>query len=286
MRPRSGQLATDGLIRRPGRKSLRRRTLSTSRRQARKTTGNDSNDHRTTQDNYQSQTRRPIVCLAFVLPLILAYEIGAWLPGSESMRSGIDLWLDKLLISIGAGHLVILPVITTSLLMIWHHRQKDEWSFKPATLFGMSIESLGLGMILFWAASAYYQLCSQCQADASLMLPMMSENPRWTAASIVALGSGIYEELVFRLLLMVPAILILKKAIGQRYVATAVAMILVSLIFTSLHYNVFNPSGPEIEISSFIFRFAASMVFCVLFLMRGFGIAVGTHVTFDVLTQM
>jgi hypothetical protein len=30
------------------------------------------------------------------------------------------------------------------------------------------------------------------------------------------------------------------------------------------------------------FRFAAGMLFCVVFLFRGFGIAVGTHALYDV----
>ncbi len=244
------------------------------------------NDDSEFTENYHSQTRRPILSLAFVLPLILAYEVGAMFLGSDALRSGIDLWLDRILVTVGAGHLVILPMATTAALLVLHHYKEDQWRFQGTTLWGMLVESTGLGLILFWVASAYYQVASQCEVDSSLVLPMMVDNPRWSAATIVSLGSGIYEELVFRLLLLVPAIYVLKTWLSDKRVATAAAMIGVSLLFTALHYTFFNPAGHQLDVSSFLFRFAVSMIFCILFILRGFGIAVGTHVTYDVLTQM
>ena len=99
------------------------------------------------------------------------------------------------------------------------------------------------------------------------------------------IGSGIYEELFFRLILLVPTIHWASRLTNRKFGAVA-GIILVSLVFATLHYEVVNPAGTAFDLSSFFFRFVASIVFCVLFLFRGFGIAVGTHVAFDVLTQL
>jgi membrane protease YdiL (CAAX protease family) len=108
----------------------------------------------------------------------------------------------------------------------------------------------------------------------------------WWATLVGLVGSGIYEELVFRIILLVPIVYWTGRLIVDRRFATVLGVILISLLFAALHYNVFNPAGSQFELSSFVFRFVASVVFCILFLFRGFGIAVGAHVAYDVLTQI
>ena len=99
-------------------------------------------------------------------------------------------------------------------------------------------------------------------------------------------GSGIYEELIFRIMILVPIIYWASRISKDHKLSMIAGVVLVSLIFAALHYNVLNPAGNPFELSSFSFRFVASTVFCTLFLFRGFGIAVGTHVAYDVLTQV
>ncbi len=238
------------------------------------------------QLGYQCQTLRPIVSLAFVFPLILLYELCVIFLGQQELRSGIDQWLDSFLASFGFGQLVILPLLTAAVLIIWHHRNNDFWRIPGSVLVGMIIESTILGLILFSAANA----CNQMVDDTStgLMLSISSTicHPHWWAETIASLGSGIYEELVFRLLLLLPAIRLLRLFVGANPFAIVGGIILISLLFSCLHYDVINPAGASFQTGSFVFRFAASVVFCILFLFRGFGIAVGTHVAYDILTQI
>ena len=86
-------------------------------------------------------------------------------------------------------------------------------------------------------------------------------------------------------MLLLPAIYWASRLTG-RHLGTLCGILVVSVLFAAVHYNILNPAGAEFELSSFLFRLAASIVFCVLFLFRGFGIAVGTHVAFDLLTQI
>lgn len=239
---------------------------------------------------YQSQTLRPLISLAFVLPLIMVYEMGAIYGGNTALRSGIDQWLDRIVSAIGLGQPVILPLLTAAILIIWHHRIGDQWRMRGRVLTGMILESIVLGMILLCAASACYQLAGQMTGnpapDVWLSLSSLLQQSNEWKATIASIGSGIYEELIFRLLLLLPAIELLRRLGLPHILSLLGGIFLVSLLFTSLHYDAINPAGAPMEPGSFIFRFAASIVFCFLFLFRGFGIAVGTHVAYDILAQL
>lgn len=237
------------------------------------------------KSDYQYETKRPLVCLAFVFPLILAYELGTLMLGRQAFRSGVDQWLAQLLNNIGFGQLVLLPVVTAGIMIIWHHRIDDHWRIRWRVLPGMMLEAVGLGLMLFWAANAFH-LISHSPVVTAIPASLGSITPeRWWPTTMAFIGSGIYEELFFRLILLVPVMHWASQLTNRKFGAAA-GIIGVSLIFATLHYEVINPAGSEFELSSFFFRFAASIVFCVLFLFRGFGIAVGTHVVFDVLTQL
>ncbi len=241
-------------------------------------------------DNYHEQTLRPASSLAFVLPLILFYEIAAILLGSDATRSGIDQWLRQFLSLGGAGHIALLPIITIAILLIRHHRNDDTWPVKPRFVGGMIIESIGLGLIVFFAAGAMSMLGpARLDTSDSMTLPMALPFSQLYQTSwstfISAIGSGIYEESVFRLMLLLPVLAVLRQRIGNRHVAQIAAVFLVSLLLAALHYSALNPAGSQFEVNSFLFRFFAGSVFSVLFLFRGFGIAVGTHIVYDILTQ-
>ena len=234
---------------------------------------------------YHQQTHRPIVCLAFVLPFVMLYEVCSVLLANDAVRSGVDQWIGGILSSLGVGQVVILPVVITAILVVWHHRRHDHWSFNPLVLAGMFIESSLLGLILYWSANAVYFLATVSLPD-SVTAGAITTESDWLVACVSVLGSGIYEETFFRILLLLPMIAWGTWLSGSREIGVTCGMILCSLIFALLHYSLFNPAGQNFEVSSFLFRFGASIVFCNLFLFRGFGIAVGSHVIYDLLTQL
>jgi len=255
---------------------------------------------------YQVETRRPIMCLAFVLPLLLFYEIGSILLGHQSLRSGIDQWFHQPLHQLGMGGIVVLPLVTIAVLLTWHHQRNDHWRIRPKVLLGMFSEAMGLGLIMFWAANAILRLVEGDPVNATSAIAMHSAasqsitssiwmNPQWMNsvssgtwwANIVAsVGSGIYEELIFRIGLLTLITIWANKLMVDRKSAAIVSVIAVSILFASLHYSVFNPAGNHFDLSTFVFRSFASVVFCLLFIFRGFGVAVGVHVAYDVLTQL
>jgi membrane protease YdiL (CAAX protease family) len=73
------------------------------------------------------------------------------------------------------------------------------------------------------------------------------------------------------------------------------AVIVVSLIFSAAHYqidlivaghHVTTTFGEKFAFSSFVFRFLAGVTFSTLFLLRGFGVTVGTHAMYDLFTLL
>ena len=67
---------------------------------------------------------------------------------------------------------------------------------------------------------------------------------------------------------------------AQRWLGTALAVILTSLIFSTAHYV--GPHGEAFDAYSFSFRCIAGAFFALLFVYRGFGIAAGTHAMYDI----
>lgn len=232
---------------------------------------------------YPAETCRPIACLMFVLPLLLAYELGSILLGHPSVRSGIDQWVHQFLAQLGLGGLVILPIATVAALLTLHHQKQDHWKIRPTFLVGMILEATGLGLILFWAANAIIQFAEG--PSALTTVDSLVSPSAWWANIVACIGSGIYEELIFRIGLLSLLIFGASKLSSNKNYAALSGVIAVSLLFAALHYSLLNPAGNPFELSSFVFRFFASIVFCVLYLFRGFGIAVGVHVAYDVLTQ-
>jgi hypothetical protein len=103
---------------------------------------------------------------------------------------------------------------------------------------------------------------------------------RWTLL-MISLGAGIYEELLFRVLLVGLIAWIGNKVLGLRpLVAGIIATVLGALIFSAFHY--IGPFGDRWDVYSFVFRSIAGLFFSGLYLLRGFGITAWTHALYDV----
>ena len=101
---------------------------------------------------------------------------------------------------------------------------------------------------------------------------------------MISLGAGIYEELVFRVLL-VSALAGLGRMLGWRPVGAGVfATVVGALIFSAFHY--IGPYGDAWQLGSFTFRAIAGVVFSAMYLTRGFGITAWTHALYDVLLSL
>ncbi len=222
----------------------------------------------------------PLASLVFVTPILLVYELGVIVLGPAALRNGAEQWLRTLLELIGMGQYVLLPMLTCGLLLGWQHLSRRPWRFAWSTLPKMVTESfvVATGVICF----AYFQHHVFRSLELTIPVPPVCSIHASKAAQVVGYcGAGFYEEVVFRLML-IPTLAGLLRWLGEsREGAMWGGAIAASLIFSAAHYDVFSQSGDAFCGWTFTFRFLAGLVFSVVFLKRGFGIAAGSHTLYD-----
>ena len=226
-------------------------------------------------DSYWALSRMPLTSLVFILPLVLAYEGGVLFLGRSSPRNGADVWLRHILDALGFGEYFLLPVLTILGLLAWQHIEHDRWRFKPWVLVGMAAECLFLAVVLVGLARIQNRLWP-------LLLGPGLEGI--FARFIGFCGAGLYEEVLFRLL-MLPAVAWGLERIGTPPSSSVLwSAVITSLLFSAAHYV--GPLGDSFELYSFTFRTMAGLFFALLFVVRGFGIAAGTHAAYDMLVGL
>src|SRR2546421_10624546 len=98
---------------------------------------------------------------------------------------------------------------------------------------------------------------------------------------MLSLGAGIYEELLFRVLLVGALAAAARALLGWRPVtAGAAAPLLGAALFSAFPY--IGPYGDRLQGYSFVFRMGAGLFFSALYLTRGFGVTAWTHALYDV----
>ena len=229
-------------------------------------------------DDYWSQSRQPLTSLAFTAPLLLIYEAGPLCLGPDALRNGAEYWLRSLLGMLGFSQYFILPILIVGILLGWQHLLRQPWRVSRQVLYGMGCECaiLAVGLWFFWKIEHF--ALHAIATTASL-------NVKGTLGQISSyFGAGIYEELLFRLILLNLAIGLLAWLHASRSASVIGGIAITSLLFSAAHY--IGPHGDEFLWITFVFRFTAGVLFAVLFRYRGFGIAAGTHAFYDVLVGL
>jgi len=244
---------------------------------------------------YWQASTRPMICLVFVAPMLVAYE-GGLLFWPQAMRNGADVWLRKLLEIVGFSHYLLLPLLTCGILLAWHHLRHDAWKIRGTWLYGMLVESMVWGFLLVVVAQAHGSFLIELAATSTEPVPCaMAGDGAFMVRAMAFFGAGIYEELLFRLILLSVLAAGFCQVGVSRSVSCATAVALSSLVFAAAHYqldlhfgtwHLATSFGDTFQWSSFLFRCSAGLFFSIVFLWRGFGIAVGSHALYDILVSL
>lgn len=253
----------------------------TPRRQPPKTQTRRTRRKRPTlSDAYWDVTHRPLQCLVFLLPLVAAYELGMALSyGGAAIQQRPALAAEQLLrwffSLFGATGAYLPGVVLVTVLLVRHVAGNYPWKLAGRPLLGMAGESVLLTIPLLilhrWIPGLRALAASQARVTTSTLDDLL-----------LSVGAGIYEELVFRLIVISLLTIVLIDICGMRQVAgVALAVILSSLLFGFHHYP---PIGADPwSTSEFAFRTAAGAYLAAVFVLRGFGLAVGCHIIYDVI---
>jgi len=234
--------------------------------------------------SYWRQSRAHRYSLLFALPLLVAYEVMAAILGhgeAQAIRNGADVLLKSVFLTLlGAqGPLVFgALLIGVSLWLLVRDMRAHGSRLSPRIFAGMMAESVVLGLAFGIVVSS---VTSQVLAPFAAMVQAPMERLDTATQLMVSLGAGLYEELLFRVILVGAISALGIRLLGWRPVtAGVVAVGLGALIFSAFHY--IGPFGDPLEPGSFTFRLVAGIFFSALFVTRGFGITAWTHALYDV----
>jgi membrane protease YdiL (CAAX protease family) len=231
---------------------------------------------------YFSLTRTHSYSLLFALPLLVLYEIGASYisQAGSGFRNGADVLLRTVLMLGGVSGTMALTfgLIAVALVLIVLERRRKSVPLRAAPFLGMTAESVAYALSLGFVVGAATQWIL---GGIPLNLAIQGLSSFSVIEGVVlSIGAGVYEELVFRVILVGGLFGIFRAsglAAGQ---AGVFSVLLSAIVFSAFHY--IGPYGDGWTFPSFLFRFLAGVVFSVLFLLRGFGIAVWTHALYDI----
>lgn len=264
--------------------------LAARRRPPATQTKRRSRSKRAASNRYWDVTHRPLQCLVFLLPLVLAYEVGmAMLHGQSPSPQQPALAAQKLLqwffSLFGVTGYYLPGAALIAFLLGWHIVSRNTWKIEWPSLAGMAGESILLSIpLLFlnrWIPVLAARPSVSPQAVFATAMGSTMRGDRWDDL-LLSVGAGLYEELVFRLLIIsLLMFLLIDMCRLRQAVGVALSVILSSLLFAAHHYY---PIGADPWSSGeFAFRAAAGAYLAAVFVLRGFGLAVGCHVTYDVI---
>ena len=272
------------------------------------------------RDSYLERTSRPVYAIVFLLPFIVFYEIGTILINTDvlsrlQVRVVAFVWLQNALEYLGPGTRlawVAPPLVVVAILIGLQVASRKRWSFVLSDIPPMAVECvlLAVPLIVFslflntpaspprqdqpvasMPAKADSLPCCAAVSSDALASSTVYIPDNVLASIVTGIGAGIYEELVFRLILICLLMLLFQDAVGLNHTSSVILSVLISAALFSAHHHVAFVDGRLGQIAAFNwtefgFRTMAGIYFAVLFAIRGFGITAGTHAFYDILATI
>jgi CAAX prenyl protease-like protein len=242
--------------------------------------------------SYWEASRSHRYSLLFALPLLLIYEaLAALLAGDPSVagvRNGADVLIKSLFIAVAGarGPLLFMAIVIGVSLWLVRRDLRAGGGHLAAWVFGgMVLESLALALVFgLVVGTLTIRILGPLGALATQAGGEM-ETMSWSARLMLSIGAGLYEELLFRVVIVSAIANGARIVFGwRRGAAGVIATLFGALIFSAFHY--LGPYGDDFALQSFTFRTIAGVLFSALYLARGFGITAWTHAMYDVLVLM
>ncbi len=280
-------------------------------------------------DSYLERTSRPVYAIVFLLPFIIFYEIGTILINTDMLnRSQVRVvafvWLQQLLQYLGTSSRIawIAPPLVVILILIGLQlASRKRWYFCAGDYIPMVVECMLLAvplivLSLFFnsrsvapdgsprpdgntlAAVAHVidgRTGGPAEPVRQVVAPLVAEakngEPSLMANIVTGVGAGIYEELVFRLILICLLMMLFQDLLGLSHANAIVSSVLISAALFSAHHHIVVLDGQlgcnaPFNWTEFSFRTIAGVYFAALFAIRGFGITAGTHAFYDIIATL
>ena len=226
--------------------------------------------------SYLLKSKTSFYSFLFTLPLFFLYEINILFLSWDDIlvvRNGADFLMRNILESFdiyglyGLGLVFFLGLLVTYIFFIKEDQQQE---VNVNFLFIMLAESM------LWSLVLYFLLFK------SMVLLMNPVGKTILQQVTLAIGAGIYEEFLFRVLLIAGLSGILGFVfMWDKTFKNIIAVVLSGAIFSAFHFM--GEYGDFFSMELFLIRFFAGLILGVLYMYRGFGITAYTHSIYDLI---
>ncbi|MBH50235.1 MAG: hypothetical protein CMG69_05755 [Candidatus Marinimicrobia bacterium] len=227
--------------------------------------------------SYFRESRKPIYSFILSVPLFLLYEVGIILINSEDLpilRNGGDVLIRNFLESFGflgiysTGILLILGFL---LVLFIQRNTLFKSPYRKDVLPKMVAESFLWSLALYFFMGVFRQVYFSITVESA-----------WFAQIVMSLGAGIYEEIIFRLLLITFFVKIIQIIFSWgKNTSLIYAIPLSAVLFSLFHFIGIYADAPNFPL--FLIRFFGGCFLGCLYQLRGFGIAAYTHCIYDLI---
>jgi Type II CAAX prenyl endopeptidase Rce1-like len=239
---------------------------------------------------YWRDSRAPRYSLIFALPLLLAYEALALTLSHgqlSGVRNGADVLLKSLFLLLGGRYGVAIfgvLLVGGGATLVWRDYRRAR-QIRGAYFGWMAVESLVYALLFGVVVGTLTALLLPgvpLAGEVARLVAGQSVSFSLPTQLMISLGAGIYEELLFRVVLVTGLVSLARVGFGWDPIRSNVfAVLLGALIFSLFHY--IGPYGESLALGSFTFRAVAGLLLSGLYVLRGFGITAWTHALYDVL---
>lgn len=242
---------------------------------------------------YFRESTRPLANLLLIAPLLAFYELAAAFRPAMT-RSTAESWFHAGFRWVGlppeVSQSFLLPLLICAAIVGVHYATRRPWRIPWRLMPAMICEAILGGILLVALLQLIVSLTSlisvQSQAP-SLTINSFAPSRAGTWVSLFSfIGSGLYEEVFFRAMMITPIAWSLRQLGETRRMSWIAAAVVSSLFFALAHYHSMNITREQFHWFTFAFRMSAGVLFSALYITRGLGITVGAHVAYDVLIAM
>ncbi len=257
-------------------------------------------------NSYLERTSRPLYGLVFLMPFIIFYELGTIFLNTDvldksQIRVVAFVWLQRGLEYLGLGGKfawIAPPLFVVAILLGLHITSKKSWRVFLNDLWPMLIECglmsiplIVLSLFLNTSVGNSLGAVSNSAVSGFLAQAEIAIEKSVLADIVTGIGAGIYEELIFRLMLISLLMMLLQDLLRFNHRDAVILSIIISAALFSAHHHILLIDGRIGRLAAFswtvfTFRTIAGIYFAVLFAIRGFGITAGTHAFYDIIATL
>jgi len=280
------------------------------------------------RDSYLDRTSRPVYSLTYLLGFIVLYEVGTicinpqvLIQSKKKKKMVVSfVWGQNLLKCLGFSDRstwIAMPLTVIVILLALQYTSRTRWYIRFKDFIPMTFECVLLAVPLivlslvvtrsvgfsgntdltgpglsFRTESALPAMTTRTEAsapDTKTTTPTDDQPKSSLLVDLVTgIGAGIYEEFVFRLILICLLMFLFQDILKVSRQNSIILSVLIAAVLFSAHHHIFFVNGQfhtgePFSVSKFIFRMIAGIYFAVLFAVRGFGITAGTHAFYNII---